>query len=215
MALKVNEIFHSIQGESTYAGQPCVFIRLTGCNLRCSYCDTTYAYEEGSFLEAEEIVEKVKGFGCSLVEVTGGEPLIQNETPELIRTLLDLDYSVLLETNGSKDIGMADKRCVKIVDIKCPSSGEEKSNDFENLNRLDKGDELKLIIADRTDYDFAIDIISRISEDRKKGIHIHFSLCFGKIEPRELAEWILNDRLNVRLNLQLHKYVWPPDIRGV
>ncbi len=215
MSLKVNEIFCSIQGESTFAGQPCVFIRLTGCNLRCSYCDTAYAYDEGSLIEIEEIVEKVKEFDCSLVEITGGEPLLQDETPQLIKTLLELEYTVLLETNGSKDISMVDRRCIKIMDIKCPSSGEERHNDPENLHRLNPGDELKLVIAERADYDFAVDILSRISGDRKKDIHIHFSPCFGRIEPRELSEWILKDRLNVRLNLQLHKYIWPPDMRGV
>ena len=215
MTLKVNEIFYSIQGESTRAGAPCVFVRLTGCNLRCSYCDTTYAYEEGVIMGIEEIVEKIKGFGCSIVEVTGGEPLIQDETPQLIATLLDLGYTVLLETNGSKNIGPVDKRCVKIMDVKCPSSGEEKNNDLENLQRLNCGDELKFVIADRIDYDFAVEIVSRISEDIRKGIHIHFSPCFGKIHPRELSEWILKDNLDVRLNLQLHKYIWPPDMRGV
>ena len=215
MTLKVNEIFFSIQGESTYAGRPCVFVRLTGCNLRCSYCDTTYAYEEGSLMGMEEIVEKVKSFGCSLVEVTGGEPLLQDKTPLLINTLLDSGFTVLLETNGSKDIDAVDGRCVKIMDIKCPSSGEESKNDPENLHRLNHGDELKLVISNRADYDFAVDILSHIPEDKKKGIHILISPCFGKIAPHELTEWILKDKLDVRLNLQLHKYIWPPDMRGV
>ena len=215
MGLKVNEIFHSIQGESTYAGQPCVFVRLTGCNLRCSYCDTIYAYEEGAIMGMEEIVEKVKSFDCSLIEITGGEPLLQDETPQLIKTLLYSGYTVLLETNGSKDIGKIDRRCIKIMDIKCPSSGEEKNNDLENLHRLNPGDEVKFVISDRTDYDFAVDIISRISEEKKSEIHILFSPCFGRIEPRTLVEWILKDKLDVRLNLQLHKYIWPHDMRGV
>ncbi|MGD9162761.1 MAG: radical SAM protein [Desulfobacteraceae bacterium] len=215
MALKVNEIFHSIQGESTYAGKPCVFIRLTGCNLRCTYCDTAYAYEEGSLMTIEEIVGKVKGFCCSLVEVTGGEPLLQDETPQLIAALLDFGYTVLLETNGSKDISIIDRRCTKIMDIKCPSSGEDKNNNLENLNRLNKDDELKFVVVDRIDYDFAVDIFSGMPEEKKEGINISFSPCFGKIEPRTLVEWILKDKLNVRLNLQLHKYIWPPDMRGV
>ena len=215
MALKVNEIFSSIQGESTRAGEPCVFVRLTGCNMRCTYCDTVYAYEEGFLMYIEEIVEKVKVSGCPLVEITGGEPLLQDETPQLIRTLLDLGYAVLLETNGSKDIGTVDRRCIKVMDIKCPSSSEEKRNDLENLKRLNKGDELKFVIADRVDYDFAVDIISLIPKDKIKSIHVNFSPCFGKLEPGELAGWILNDKLNVRLNLQLHKYIWPPDMRGV
>ena len=215
MVLKVNEIFFSIQGESTRAGEPCVFIRLTGCNLRCTYCDTVYAYEEGSLMDIEEIVETVKDFSCSLVEITGGEPLFQDGTPQLIRILLDLGYAVLLETNGSKDIGTVDRRCVKVMDIKCPSSNEEKRNDLENLKRLNKGDELKFVIADRVDYDFAVGIVSLIPEDKIKIIHINFSPCFGRLWPGELAGWILNDKLNVRLNLQLHKYIWPPDMRGV
>ncbi len=215
MAIKVNEIFHSIQGESTYAGCPCVFVRLTGCNLRCAYCDTVYAYEEGSLMDVEEIVKKVKDFSCSLVEVTGGEPLLQDETPRLIKTFLDLGCTVLLETNGSKDISTVDRRCVKIMDVKCPSSGEDKQNDLENLHRLNQGDELKFVIADLEDYNFAVDILSRVSKEKKNRIHVHFSPCFGKIGPRELSEWILKDRLNVRLNLQLHKYIWPPDMRGV
>lgn len=215
MSLKVNEIFFSIQGESTYAGEPCVFVRLTGCNLRCSYCDTTYAYKEGSFMNIGEIVEKVKSFEYRLVEITGGEPLLQDETPQLITNLLDSRYTVLLETNGSKDISIIDRRCIKILDIKCPSSGEDNNNDLENLHRLNPGDEVKFVIADRADYDFAMDIISGIFEKQKGGTRILFSPCFGKIEPQELAEWILKDKLSVRLNLQLHKYIWPPDMRGV
>jgi 7-carboxy-7-deazaguanine synthase len=215
VALRVNEIFHSIQGESTFAGQPCVFVRLTGCNLRCSYCDTAYAYEEGSFMDIDEIAEKVKGFGCSLVEVTGGEPLIQDETPGLITTLLEPGYTVLLETNGSRDISVVDPRCVKVMDVKCPSSGEEKKNDLENLYRLNHGDELKFVIADRKDYDFAVDMLTRVPEGKKDKINVHFSPCYGRIDPLELADWILKDKLNIRLNLQLHKYIWPPDMRGV
>lgn len=215
MALKVNEIFYSIQGESTRAGEPCVFIRLSGCNLRCSYCDTNYAYEEGFLMDLAEIVTKVKGFNCSLVEVTGGEPLLQGEAPDLITKLIGQGYKLLLETNGSKDISTVDKRCVKIMDIKCPSSGMEQKNNLENLHRLNQGDEVKFIIAGRVDYEYAVDIVSRIPEEEKRGVHILFSPCFGRIEARELSEWILKDKLNVRLNLQLHKYIWPPDMRGV
>lgn len=215
MTLKVNEIFFSIQGESTYAGRPCVFVRLTGCNLRCSYCDTVYAYHEGTLMETEEIVEKVSDYGCSLVEITGGEPLLQKETPELITALLDREYKVLLETNGSKNIGIVDRRCVRIIDVKCPSSGEEKNNDFKNLEKLNPGDEVKFVIADRLDYDYARDILDRVPDNKKSGVSVHFSPCFSKINPDELASWILDDKLNVRLNLQLHKYIWPPDRRGV
>lgn len=215
MPLKVNEIFVSIQGESTRAGAPCVFIRLTGCNLRCLYCDTVYAYEEGAMMEIAAIVEKVMGFGCELVEITGGEPLIQEGTPELIRALIDDGYTVLLETNGSRDISMVDRRSIKIMDIKCPSSGEQTHNDLKNLNRLNQGDELKFVIADTRDYDFAVETLALIPADKRDTIHVNFSPCFGKIEPKELSEWILRDKLNVRLNMQLHKYIWPPDMRGV
>ena len=214
MALKINEIFFSIQGESTYTGQPCVFIRLTGCNLRCTYCDTAYAYDEGIFMDIEEIVEKVDSFECSLVEITGGEPLLQSETPQLISHLLDRGYKTLLETNGSKDIGFVDKRCVRIMDIKCPSSGEEKNNDLENLKSLKSGDEIKFVIADRTDYDFARNILNSVPYD-KAGVTVNFSPCFSKIQPGELAAWMLDDKMDVRLNLQLHKFIWDPDRRGV
>lgn len=215
MRLKVNEIFVSIQGESTRAGLPCVFIRLTGCNLRCSYCDTTYAYEEGTLMEIGTIINKVKGFNCQLVEVTGGEPLIQDGTPELIRALLDDGHTVLLETNGSQNISMVDRRCIKIMDIKCPSSNEETHNDLKNLNRLNQGDELKFVIADIRDYDLAVETLAMIPVDKRGTVHVNFSPCFGRIEPHILSEWILRDKLNVRLNLQIHKYIWPPDMRGV
>ncbi len=215
MALKVNEIFHSIQGESSYAGLPCVFVRLTGCNLRCSYCDTVYAYDQGAIMEVGDVVSKVETFGCRLVELTGGEPLLQEDTPCLIAALLDKNYEVLLETNGSRDISAVDNRCAKIMDVKCPSSGEEKKNDPENLHRLSRGDELKFVIADRKDYSFAVNIIRSMDEAIKKEITINLSPCFNSVEPRELCEWMLKDKLNVRLNMQLHKYIWPPDMRGV
>jgi 7-carboxy-7-deazaguanine synthase len=215
LALRVNEIFFSIQGESTFAGEPCVFIRLTGCNLRCSYCDTTYAYDEGALMEIRDIIERVKGFNCPLIEITGGEPLIQDETSGLIRALIDDGYTVLLETNGSRDISMVDRRCIKIMDIKCPSSNEETHNDLKNLNRLNQGDELKFVIADRRDYDFAVEILSLIPADKKGTIHVNFSPCFGRFEPHVLSEWILRDKLKVRINMQLHKYIWSPDKRGV
>lgn len=214
MTLKINEIFFSIQGESTRGGLPCVFVRLTGCNLRCTYCDTAYAYDEGKLMGIEEIIDIVNGFECSLVEITGGEPLLQSETPQLITELLGRGYKVLLETNGSKDIGIVDRRCIRIMDIKCPSSGEEKNNDLENLNRLNSGDEIKFVITDRADYDFARDILDNFP-DNKAGITVNFSPCFSKINPDELAAWILDDKLDVRLNLQLHKYIWGSDQRGV
>ena len=215
MSLKVNEIFYSIQGESSYAGRPCVFIRLTGCNLRCSYCDTKYAYNQGEERDIPEIMENVRQHMCHLVEVTGGEPLLQEDTHYLLEHLLDEDFEVLLETNGSKDISRVDRRCIKIVDIKCPSSGEVGRNDLKNLYRLSENDELKFIIGDRRDYEYAKGILNLIRIDILKGAIINFSPSFGKMEPEELSDWIIKDKLNVRLNLQLHKYIWGPDKRGV
>ncbi len=212
MAVKVSEIFHSIQGESSWSGQPCIFIRLTGCNLRCAYCDTTYAYEQGRFMEISEILERVRRLRCGLVEVTGGEPLIQAETPSLIGRLLDAGHTVLLETNGSIDIGVVDPRCIRIVDIKCPSSGMAGQNDLRNLKKLRVRDELKFVIGSREDYEFARDLLSTFPAARCK---INFSPVFGSLSPRSLAEWILEDRLPVRLNLQLHKIIWGPEVRGV
>jgi len=212
MALEVSEIFHSIQGESSWSGQPCVFIRLTGCNLRCAYCDTSYAYEQGRFIEIPEIVERVRRLRCDLVEVTGGEPLIQAETPPLIAGLLDAGHTVLLETNGSIDIGVVDPRCVRIMDIKCPSSGMAGQNDLRNLKKLGAQDELKFVIASREDYEFARDLLSTLPAARCK---INFSPVFGSLAPRSLAEWILEDHIAVRLNLQLHKIIWGPEARGV
>jgi 7-carboxy-7-deazaguanine synthase len=210
--LKVNEIFYSIQGESTYAGYPCVFVRLMGCNLRCSYCDTRYAYDEGRDMALPEIAGQIETYACTLVEITGGEPLLQPRTPDLINLLLEKGFHVLLETNGTKDIGPVDRRCIKILDIKCPSSGEHFQNRMENLNRITDSDEIKFVIGDRADYDYAVSVI------RTAGLKtnpIHFSPVFGRLNPKILAEWMLKDRLKARLNLQLHKYIWPPDMRGV
>ena len=213
--LKVNEIFHSIQGESTYAGRRCVFVRLTGCNLRCSYCDTQYAYDEGEELKIDDILDRITSYQCSLVEITGGEPLIQPETPILVNRLLAGGYRVLMETNGSQDISRVDARCVKIVDIKCPSSGESGQNDLENLNRLTDHDEVKFVITDHGDYEFAKEILESRSSDFCRKRPVHLSPVFGKIEPKIVVEWILKDRLDVRLHLQLHKFIWPLDQRGV
>ena len=215
MALKVNEIFYSIQGESSYAGWPCVFVRLTGCNLRCSYCDTQYAYDKGEELEVHDIIDKLAVYKCEMVEITGGEPLIQNETPSLVYALLEKDYKVLLETNGSKDISKLDERCVKIVDIKCPSSGMGAKNDLENLNRLMNKDEIKFVIGDREDYEYAKEILNSTHTNLFKTNPIFFSPVFGKINPAVMAKWILEDHLKVKLHLQLHKYIWDPEERGV
>lgn len=208
MSLLVNEIFYSIQGESLFNGRPCAFIRLTGCNLRCSYCDTVYAYEKGFEMEIQAIIKQIDSFGCPLVEVTGGEPLIQPETPFLIRALLENGYEVLIETNGSLDISMVDNRCIKIVDIKCPSSRESKQNDLENLKRMDRKDQVKFVIGTRKDYDYAKKIRKLIPEWFAAD-HVLFSPVSGEMVPSQLANWILEDKLNVRFHLQMHHIIWP------
>lgn len=213
--MRVNEIFYSIQGESSFAGLPCIFVRLTGCNLRCSYCDTQYAYQEGKELSLDFIIKQVEKYRCSLVEITGGEPLIQEETPMLISKLLDEGYRVLLETNGSLDVGMIDRRCVRIIDIKLPGSGEAHRNLLENINELRDKDELKFVIAEQNDYLYAKEILNRIPEGLSEKIVINFSPLWGMMEPALLADWILKDRLTVRLNIQLQKIIWPPGMRGV
>ena len=214
MTLWVNEIFYSIQGESLSAGRPCVFVRLTGCNLRCTYCDTRYAYEEGTLMAIADIIDRVSCFKCSLIEITGGEPLLQEETPDLIFRLLENGYEVLLETNGSLDVSGIDKRCIKIVDIKCPTSGESHKNDFENLKKLNSGDQIKFVISNRKDYDYAKGIKKKLIPEFS-GNPILFSSVFGKVSPAILAQWILEDHLNVRLQLQLQKIIWPHIERGV
>ncbi len=215
MALKVNEIFYSIQGESSYAGRPCVFVRLTGCNLRCSYCDTGYAYDEGDLMEINDVLKRVASYKCPLVEVTGGEPLIQKETPSLIHSLLEAGHEVLLETNGSQDIRQVDERCVKIMDIKCPTSGEEGKSDLKNLALLADTDEIKFVIGNRGDYDYAKKILNSMDLKPSPINRVHFSPVFGKMDPGLLAKWLLADHLDVRLHLQIHKIIWDPEKRGV
>ncbi len=214
MFLKVNEIFYSIQGESLYAGVPCAFIRLSGCNLRCRYCDTRYAYEEGCKMTVEQILHRVEAFQCPVVEVTGGEPLIQQAAPLLIDRLIKAGNKVLLETNGSMDIGRVDKRCIKIMDIKCPSSREMERNDPENIKKLQQSDQVKFVIGDREDYEYAKMMTGSISSILP-GDHILFSPVYGEILNDELAAWILEDRLDVRFHLQFHKIIWPDASRGV
>ena len=214
MSLIINEIFHSIQGESTYSGLPCTFIRLTGCNLRCSYCDTKYAYEDGAKMEIDEIIHRIAAYKCPLVEITGGEPLLQNETPLLISKLLENGYMVMMETNGSFDVSRVDEKCIKIVDIKCPSSNESEKNDLGNLNRLNPKDQIKFVVGNREDFMYAKNIIMLHCSDFIED-HILFSPASGIMSPADLAGWILEDNLNVRLHLQLHKIIWPNRKRGV
>ena len=213
--LRVNEIFYSIQGESTFAGFPCIFIRLTGCNLRCTYCDTKYAYEEGDDVPLDRILATVKKFACSLIEVTGGEPLIQDETPDLISALIKNGYTVLLETNGSQDISTVDTKCTRIVDIKCPSSGMDNNNYWKNLDYITPNDQLKFVIAHRQDYLYAKKVLDKPAIKRRKKLIINFSPVFSEIGLKDLAGWILADNLPVRLQIQLHKYIWGEHTKGV
>ncbi len=211
--IKVNEIFFSIQGESSRAGLPCVFVRLTYCNLRCSYCDTGYAFYEGSDFSIDEIVDRVKSYNCNLVEITGGEPLMQNECLDLMKILCDSGFDVMLETGGSLPINSIDPRVMIIMDFKCPSSGMMKKNLFANIKFLKNNDEVKFVIGNREDYEWSKKIISTYELDRKCAIL--FSVVFGALEPVTLVNWILEDKLDVRFQLQMHKIIWHPETKGV
>ena len=211
--LKVNEIFYSIQGESSHAGLLCVFIRLTYCNLRCTYCDTEYAFYEGKEMSIDEIISEIKKYKCNIVEVTGGEPLMQKESFELLKRLCDQSFDVLLETSGSISIEEVDKRVKIIMDLKTPSSGMMEKNLLTNLNFLKSSDEIKFVIADRDDYDWSKQIIQKFYLAERCSILM--GCVFGNLQPVELANWILQDQLNVRFQLQLHKYIWDPVKRGV
>ena len=211
--MRITEIFHSIQGESSYAGQPCVFVRLTGCPLRCTWCDTDYAFYGGNECSIEEVLEKVRTYECGLVEVTGGEPLAQPESLPLMTRLSEAGYTVLLETSGAIDIAPVDRRVHVILDVKCPGSGMTERMYWPNLSTLAAKDEVKFVLADRADYDWAQKILAR--HDIASRCPVLFSPVFGSLDVRQLAEWILADRLPVRFQLQLHKYLWAPDMRGV
>jgi 7-carboxy-7-deazaguanine synthase len=212
--LTINEIFHSVQGESTYAGRPCVFVRLTACDLRCTWCDTPYAFHEGGKKSLDEVVGEVDRFGCSLVEVTGGEPLLQEDVYPLMQTLLASGKTVLLETGGHRSIERVPAEVITILDVKCPGSGEAERNDWSNLERLRAHDEVKFVVKDRADYEFARDVIAR-HELVGRAAAIHLSPVHGVLDPKTLSEWVLTDRLPVRVQLQLHKYIWSPTTRGV
>ena len=212
--LTINEIFHSIQGESTFAGEPCVFVRLTACDLRCAWCDTSYAFYEGRKMSIDEVMAAVERFGSPLVEVTGGEPLLQPDVYPLMDRLLERGKTVLLETGGHRTIEHVPQGVVRILDVKCPGSGESDKNDWNNLARLTSADQVKFVLNDRVDYEFARDVVTRESLPTRVAA-VLFSPVHGVLEPRLLAEWILADRLPVRLQLQAHKYIWSPDTRGV
>ncbi len=212
--LTVNEIFHSIQGESSYAGRPCVFVRLTGCNLRCAWCDTAYAFDEGRSIAVDEVVGAVEAYDCPLVEITGGEPLLQPDVYPLMNRLLGAGKTVLLETGGQIDISDVPAAVVKVLDVKCPGSGEAGRNAWGNLERLAGHDEVKFVIRDRADYEFARDVLRRHGLERRCAA-VLLSPVHRVMDPRQLAAWSLADRLPVRLQVQLHKYVWGDDARGV
>jgi 7-carboxy-7-deazaguanine synthase len=212
--LTVNEIFHSIQGESTHAGRPCVFVRLTACDLRCRWCDTAYAFHDGHKMSVDEVIADVELRGCDLVEVTGGEPLLQPDVYPLMQRLLDTGKTVLIETGGHRSIAGIPDGVIRIMDIKCPGSGESGKTDWSNLARLTGRDEVKFVIADRLDYEFAREVVKR---EQLIGLvnAVLFSPVHGELDPKRLSQWVIEDRLAVRVQLQVHKYIWSPTTRGV
>ena len=212
--LTLNEIFYSVQGESTYAGRPCVFVRLTACDLRCSWCDTPYAFHEGRKQALEDVLARVETYDCPLVEVTGGEPLLQEDVYPLMQALLDRGKTVLLETGGHRPTERVPNGVVTILDVKCPGSGEAARMHWPNLERLRPHDEVKFVIRDRDDYEYARDVMAR-HDLAARAAAIHLSPVHGVMNPRTLSEWVLADTLPVRVQLQLHKYIWEPDTRGV
>jgi 7-carboxy-7-deazaguanine synthase len=212
--LTVNEIFHSIQGESTFAGEPCVFVRLTGCDLRCSWCDTVYAFHEGRKMSVEDVVAEVQRYNCPTVEVTGGEPLLQRDVYPLMNRLLGMGKTVLLETGGHRSIEAVPVGVIRVVDVKCPGSGEAEKMDWCNLQRLTDTDQVKFVINDRADYEYARAVVDR-EQLAGRVAAVLFSPVHGVMDPGELAKWILADALPVRLQLQAHKFIWGPETRGV
>ena len=212
--LTINEIFYSVQGESTYAGRPCVFVRLTACDLRCSWCDTPYAFHEGSKRTLEDVLHEVDGYDCPLVEVTGGEPLLQEAVYPLMESLVARGKTVLLETGGHRSTARVPADVVTILDVKCPGSGESHRNCWENLSHVRPHDEVKFVVKDRADYEYARDVMAQRSLAGRVA-EIHMSPVHGVLDPKTLSEWVLADRLPVRVQLQLHKYIWSPDTRGV
>jgi len=212
--LTINEIFYSIQGESTRAGEPCVFVRLTACDLRCSWCDTPYAFTEGRKMSIDEVIAAVDAHDCPLVEITGGEPLLQEDVYPLMDRLLAGGRTVMLETGGHRPIARVPRAVRKIVDVKCPGSGESAKNDWNNLALLAPHDEVKFVVADRVDYEFARDVIARYDLANRAGA-VLMSPVHGVLDPKTLSEWMLADHLPARLQLQLHKYIWSPSTRGV
>jgi 7-carboxy-7-deazaguanine synthase len=212
--LTVNEIFHSIQGESTHAGEPCVFVRLTACDLRCSWCDTPYAFHEGRKRSLDEVLADVEQYGCRTVEITGGEPLLQDDVYPLMERLLTAGHTVMLETGGHRPIDRVPEAVVKIVDVKCPGSGESHRNCWGNMDRLAPHDEVKFVLRDRADYDYARGVITRYDLPSRCAA-VLLSPVHDVLDPRMLAGWMLADRLAARLQMQIHKFIWSPATRGV
>jgi 7-carboxy-7-deazaguanine synthase len=212
--LTINEIFHSIQGESSHSGRPCVFVRLTACDLRCSWCDTPYAFTEGGRMSLEDVLDEVDRYECPLVEITGGEPLLQADVYPLMQRLLARGRTVMLETGGHRSIAQVPLEVIKIVDVKCPGSGEAHRNHWENLDRLAPHDEVKFVIKDRGDYEYARDVVLR-HDLANRVTAVLFSPVHGVLDASQLAAWILADRLGVRLQLQAHKFIWGAGVRGV
>ena len=210
--LRITEIFHSIQGESSHAGRPCVFVRLTGCNLRCRWCDSAYTFTGGEKMSLDDVVAKVRAYGCNLVEVTGGEPLAQSESHALITRLLDEGFEVLIETSGSIDVSPVDRRAKLILDVKCPGSGEAAKNHWPNLDVLKPHDEIKFVIADRADYEWSRDLVRTRDLGRWT---VLFSPVYGELPLKDLAEWMLADRVPARFQTQLHKHIWGANVTGV
>jgi len=213
MKLKINEIYYSIQGESSFTGKPCIFIRLTYCNLRCSYCDSEYTFHEGEDMSVNEILNKIKKYSCKLVEVTGGEPLFQEGCTNLLQKLVDLNYKVLLETSGSLTIKKVPKEVINIIDFKCPSSNMKKKNLWENINYLKLDDEVKFVIGNREDYDWAKNKIKKYNLTNT--CKVLMSPTYKEIKPKMITEWILEDNLDIRFQVQFHKEIWPEEERGV
>jgi 7-carboxy-7-deazaguanine synthase len=212
--LTVNEIYPSIQGESTHVGRPCVFVRLTACDLRCSWCDTPYAFTGGRKMSVDEVIAQVGGYRCRLVEITGGEPLLQADAILLMERLLQDGFEVLLETGGHLSTERVPAAVLTILDVKCPGSGEAARMHWPNLERLSRTDEVKFVVQDRADFDYACDVVRRYDLTARAGA-VLFSPVHGRLPPADLAKWILESGLPVRLQLQAHKYIWGADARGV
>ena len=213
MNLKINEIYFSVQCESSFSGLPCIFIRLTYCNLRCTYCDSEYSFYDGEKMKIDEILKEVKKYSCNLVEVTGGEPLLQKNCVNLLNELIKNNYDVLLETSGSLSISDVPNKVINIIDFKCPSSKMDSKNMWDNINYLKKNDEIKFVVGDRIDYEWTK---QKIEEYKLNQIcNILMSPVYGEIEPKEIVKWILEDNLKVRFQIQMHKEIWPADKKGV